>query len=52
MKSHVLDAYDPRITTIDPPEEVLKQGLNVTNEREWIVTDWAVGNLTDIAAGG
>jgi hypothetical protein len=52
VKSHVLDAYDPRVTVIDPPEAILKQGVDAPNAGEWAVTDWALANLTEFAAAG
>lgn len=52
MRTHVLDAYDPRVTMIDAPAEVIKQGLDVRNGSEWAVTDWAIQNLTEFAAQG
>ncbi|OIW34296.1 hypothetical protein CONLIGDRAFT_745 [Coniochaeta ligniaria NRRL 30616] len=52
VKSHVLDAFDPRVRVIDPPEAILKQGLDVRNASEWAVTDWALTNLTEIADAG
>jgi hypothetical protein len=52
VKTHVLDAYDPRVAVVDPPAEVLGRGHDARNASEWAVADWAVGNLTDIAAAG
>jgi hypothetical protein len=55
-KSHALDAYDPRVAMIDAPAEVVKQGADSPDVNggggEWVVTDWAIRNLTDIAAQG
>lgn len=52
MKSHVLDAYDPRITVMDPPAEIVKNGTDAPGEGEWLVTDWALSNLTEFANQG
>lgn len=52
IKTHVLDAYDPRVRVIDPPEEVLKRGLDSPGPGEWAVADWALTNLTELADAG
>ncbi|KAK3376254.1 glycosyltransferase WbsX-domain-containing protein [Lasiosphaeria ovina] len=55
VKSHVLDAYDPRVAFVDDdvPREVLTQGANAAGDAaEWAVADWVLARLGELAAQG
>jgi hypothetical protein len=52
VRSHVLDAWDPRVAFVDAPESVLNNGTDTPGPGEWIVADWAVENLAKLADEG